>query len=693
MRALVPSLLLLAAGAWSADQIPVTSVVLYSSGVGYFEHSGAVDGVATAQLRFKTAQINDVLKSLVLQDLDGGSVGTVVFPSQDPLEKTLGSFQVDLRGNPSLAQLLGQLRGAQVQVAWQAEKVAGTILGIESRTRVLGERQTVVVPVLTVLAGDGIRQVPLDEVNGITLADPKLQAELTRALAAVASARDQDTKPVDLQFNGQGKRRVRLGYVVESPLWKVSYRLIMPTIDPTIAKDAKDRGSLQGWALVENQTDSDWNNISLSLVSGRPISFIQDLYRPLYLPRPVVEPELFAGLRPQTYEGGLEAAKKDAGQNERRAEMKARRTRGANLDGIAGGDAAVAAAAPMMMAPSAPSVAAEEQLNAVSSVQSVAQAAEVGVLFQYNVKDVTLPRQRSAMLPIVNEGITVERVSIYNQTVQAKHPLNGALVTNTTGKHLPAGPLTVFDGGAYAGDAQVGQLPPGEHRLLSYAIDIPVTVDPQAVKEESSITSGRIVEGALWTRSLRVAVQEYRAHDSAEAGRALIIEHPRRQGWTLKDTPEPIETTDTTYRFRVPVAAGKDASLTVREIQTDEERFAILDLPGENLTWYAGNGAIPPKVRTALQQAAQLKAQVAEAERLRELKQQEVQAIVQDQNRLRENMRTVNQNSDYYRRLLTKLNDQESKVETLQTDGDRLQADAEAKRQALAEFLRTLNAE
>ena len=694
MRALVPSLLLLAAGAWSADQIPVTSVVLYSSGVGYFEHSGTVDGVATAQLRFKTAQINDVLKSLVLQDLDGGTVGTVVFPSQDPLEKTLGSFQVDLRGNPSFAQLLGQLRGAQVQVTWQAEKLAGTILGVESRTKVLGDRQTVVVPVLTVLAAEGMRQLPLDEVSAITLADPKLQAELTRALAAVATARDQDTKPVDLQFNGQGKRHVRLGYVVESPLWKVSYRLLMPALDAK--PDTK--GSVQGWALVENQTDSDWSSIRLSLVSGRPISFVQDLYRPLYLDRPVVQPELFAGLRPPTYEGGLERAKDKAavrgGEDQLRDDRRSAR-------------AAAAPAAPAVQAKALGFAAAEVDQDAVganatvatrafdptASVQSIAQAQEVGVLFQYQVPDVTLPRQRSAMLPIVNEGIAIERVSIYNQSVQAKHPLNGALVTNSTGKHLPAGPLTVFDGGAYAGDAQVGQLPPGEHRLLSYAIDIPVTVDPQAVKEESHITSGKIVDGALWTRSVRVALQEYRAHDSAEAGRTLIIEHPRREGWKLTDTPDPSETTDALYRFRVTVAAGKDATLTVKETQTEDESFAILDLPGENLTWYANNGAIAPKVRVALQQAAQLKAQVAEAERLRETKQQEVQAIVQDQNRMRENMRTVNQNSEYYRRLLTKLNDQETKVEGLQTEGDRLQADAEAKRQALAEFLRTLNAE
>ncbi len=674
MRTIAPALLSLCAiAAEPAPDIPVTGVVLYSSGVGYFEHSGTVDGVATSRLKFKAAQINDILKSLVLQDLDGGRIGTVVYPSQDPLEKTLGSFQVDLRGNPSLAQLLGQLRGAAVTVAWQAETLSGTILGVETRTKTIAERQTVTVPVLTVATATGIRQVPLDEVGSVTLSDAKLQAELSSALAAVAGARDQDSKPVDLRFEGQGKRRVRVGYVVEAPLWKVSYRLMMPP-------EGKDAGQLQGWALVENQTQSDWAGVRLTLVSGRPVSFIQDLYRPLYLNRPVVEPELYANLRPQAYAPGMparEIANAVSSLGSARAMAKGR------------GDvlAAPMAAAAMDM----PAIG--QPMDPTASVQSIAQAAEVGVLFQYQVPDVSLPRQRSAMLPIVTDALTVERVSIYNEGVQAAHPLNGAVVTNSTGKHLPAGPLTVFDGGAYAGDAQVGQLPPGERRLLSYAIDIPLTVDPQAVKEESAITTAKLVAGVLWTRNSQVAIREYRVTSSADAPRALIVEHPRRAGWTLAEPATPWETTDALYRCRVTVPAGKAASLTVRETRVDDERIVILDLDADSLVGYAGNAAVPPKVRTALQQAAQLKAQELDARRQREQKQAEIQGIVEEQGRLRQNMQSVSQNSDYYRRLLTKLNDQETRVENLQKESDRLQADAEAKRQALSEFLRTLTLE
>ena len=684
MRALVPALLsvcVLAAvsaaepAVGPAPEIPVTTVVLYSSGVGYFEHQGAVDGMAQTQLRFKTGQINDVLKSLVLQDLGGGTIGTVVYPSQDPLDKTLASFQVDLRGNPTLAQILSQLRGAIVQVGWQSDKLNGSILGVESRTRVLGDKQTVTISVLNLLTATGMRQVPLDEVTSLALSDAKLQAELTSALAVVAQARDQDSKPVDLHFDGQGQRDVRIGYVVETPLWKVSYRLVLPEV-------GKNQAGLQGWAMVDNQTDSDWKGVKLSLVSGRPLSFIQDLYRPRYLARPVVEAQDEAALKPQAYGGGMPSAAPAIVSSLEASDAVASERTITNSYGRSGKEVGGSALLP--------------PLDLAASVRSRATGEEVGALFQYQVADVTLPRQRSAMLPIITATLQVERISIYNQDVHAKHPLGGALLTNTTPNHLLQGPVSVFDGGAYAGDAQLTQVPPGEHRLLSFALDLPVKVDPKVQRDESQIVSGKIVDGVLWTTQARVAIQEYGFLNSSDQPRMVLLEYPRRDGWTLKDTPAPFESTDIVHRFKVAVpAGGKPATFTVRENRIEQETFAILDLDSDSLMYYAQTSTIPPKVRAALQQAAQLKAQAAEAERARTAKQAEIQTIVQDQQRLRENMRTVqdNQNSPYYQRLLAKLNDQETKVEALQIEAERLQAEAVAKRKTLADFLGKLSVE
>jgi len=140
----VPAGVLLAqTNAPPATDVPVARVMLFSSGVGYFEHAGSVRGNGTTELRFKTSQINDILKSIILQDQDGGRVGTISYPSQDPLSKTLKSFQVDITQNPSLAQLLNQLRGARVTVQSQAEKLTGTILGVEITRRSAERGETI----------------------------------------------------------------------------------------------------------------------------------------------------------------------------------------------------------------------------------------------------------------------------------------------------------------------------------------------------------------------------------------------------------------------------------------------------------------------------------------------------------------------------------------------------------------------
>src|SRR5215470_13856222 len=240
---LAPGALMLATAA-RADYLKLSRIALFNSGVGYFQSDGTVDGDAASELRFRTGQINDIIKSLVLQDFDGGTIQAVQYPSRDPIDKTLKSFGVDITGKPTLGQLLDQLRGVEVEIAAPAA-AKGLILGVEKQRIEVG-----------------------------------------------------DKKNVTLNFAGKGKRRVRVGYMLEAPIWKTSYRLVL-------ADDKKPY--LQGWATVENTTEEDWKDVKLSLVSGRPISFIMDLYSPIYIPRPKEELELYASLRPPTYEGAVAA--------------------------------------------------------------------------------------------------------------------------------------------------------------------------------------------------------------------------------------------------------------------------------------------------------------------------------------------------------------------------------------------------
>ena len=246
--------------------------------------------------------INDLLKSMVLQDLGGGTISTVNYDSHDPVNKTLQSFAINLSGNPSFGQLLNQARGEKVELVLQqsnttqAGTVTGTIVGIEQQKQPVNKEAVVEVEFLNVMTADGLRSIRLADVQRLRFVNPLMDKELGHALEVLAKSHDTQKKSVSLSFTGQGKRSVRVGYVVENPIWKTSYRLVL---------DKKEKPFLQGWAVVENPSDEDWKDVRMVLVSGRPISFQMDLYQPLYVPRPMVEPELFASLRPPTYAGAM----------------------------------------------------------------------------------------------------------------------------------------------------------------------------------------------------------------------------------------------------------------------------------------------------------------------------------------------------------------------------------------------------
>ncbi len=647
--------------------IPVKMVVLFSSGVGYFEHFGSVAGNNKTELRFKTAQINDILKSLVLQDLDGGKVSTITYPSQDPLAKTLKSFQVDITSNPSVGDLLNQLRGAKVTIQQANEKTVGVILGVEKQNKPVGEKdKTYEVQMLNLITGTTMISVPMESVSAITFDDPGLQDELNRALVALAAARDQDKKPVQVAFEGKGNRRVRLGYVVETPIWKTSYRLVL-------SKDHKPK--LQGWAIVENQTDNDWNDVQLSLVSGRPISFVQDLYQPLYAARPVVTPEAYAGLMPVRYEEGM-------AQNRLRMDLKradvptaatpAARGMMSRSDVIAGKDLSDAHSVAMDMG---------------SSVASIASAAKVGELFQYTVGNVSLPRQKSAMIPIITDDIEIEKVSIYNQSVLPKNPLNGARLKNTTGKHLLNGPITVFDANSYAGDAQINTVPPGQDRLISYGIDQQVTVDATKNRSDSSLLTGKIVRGVLELQRKQIFQQEYLVDNKSDAEKTMVIEHPIRQSWTLVDTDKPEETTDTLYRFKGKVAAGKGSKLTVKQQLINGETIAILPADLNQLVFYSKAGEIPAEVKKALAKAIEMRQGLAGMQKQLEDRKAKLKELNDQQSHTSEIMKPLERNSSVYQRLMGKLNDLQTEIEKVQGQIDELMPTLQQQQKELDEYL------
>jgi hypothetical protein len=670
-------------------EIPLKRVVMFSSGVAFYERNGEVEGDKQVDLRFNTRDINDLLKSMVLQDDGGGRIAAVSYGSKDPITRTLRTFSIDLTSNPTLADLLSQIRGEKIEIDAPA-RISGTILGIEKRQKPAGENQTIEVAYLNMLTDEGLRSVALDSVGKIKLADEKLDAELRQALLVLAASKSQDKKSVTLNFTGAGKRPVRVGYIQESPIWKTSYRLVL----------SQDKPLLQGWAIVENTTEEDWNEVGLTLISGRPISFVMDLYQPLYVERPLVLPELFASLRPRTYDQDL--AESNA-EFEKLAELKQAQdlaripAGGGTRSGLARRGRAAGAEA---RSSSESLVAEEARLDALSlrgeslgkSIQSVAQASDVGELFQYRIATpVTLARQKSAMLPIVNESVEGEKLSIYNAAVHAKHPLNGLRLKNTTDLHLMQGPITVFDDGAYAGDAQIQALPAGSERLISYAMDLDTEVAPTMTGEPERLVAAKIVRGTLQVTRKYGRKQAYVVKNSGKAAKKVLVEYPIQQGWNLVEPKEATEKTRDLYRFAVNAEPGKPAGLTVREEQTVVHALALTNVDDATIEVFLKAPEVGDNVKAALVETTKRKAALAALTAKRAELERQVQVIFEEQNRIRQNMAQLPKDSDLFRRYVTKFNEQEDNVERLRGQIAAAIAEETASREGLNKFLAELD--
>ncbi|MBF0449012.1 MAG: hypothetical protein HQL67_12510, partial [Magnetococcales bacterium] len=209
--------------------LPVRSVALYSSGVGYFQHAGSVQGGSELHLPLETKQISDVLKSLVMEDLDGGVPGSVLYPSENSKNRILSSFEIDLSQNPSLADIFSQLRGSQITATYQGNKLSGRLLGVEQRPVALKESDEAVMDwFVNLFTQEGFRSVAFRDLEQLALDDAGDRHDLVLALKALDDIRSKNSKKMVLQFPGKGVKRVRLGYVVETPTWKRSYRMILP---------------------------------------------------------------------------------------------------------------------------------------------------------------------------------------------------------------------------------------------------------------------------------------------------------------------------------------------------------------------------------------------------------------------------------------------------------------------------------
>jgi hypothetical protein len=688
----------------TASQLPIAQVVLFSSGVGYFQREGTIDGTQRIDLTFATQDINDLIKSMTLRDMDGGQVTAVSYDSNVPVERTLQSFAVNLTGNPTFSAILNQARGEKVEVtlqqtnATQPGTISGTIIGVEKKQQQAGKDATVEVECLNLWCADGMRSLKLSEVQRIRFLNAIMESEFKKALETLSLGHDTQKKSVSIHFAGQGRRHVKVGYVIENPIWKTSYRLVLPKLAKKHEKEEKEKKPfLQGWAVVENTTDEDWNGVNMALISGRSISFQMNLYDSLFIKRPVVEPELFASLRPVAYSGAVEKKLEDAKgmireQQRMRAEteefhkaVKNIQARSPQQDSYGGNGSGSGKVLKQLR---------EEEMDLRRGVQSAAAAERLGDFFQYAIDhSVTLPRQKSALLPIVARDVEGERVSIYNENTHAKFPLLGLVFKNTTGMHLSQGPITVYEGSVYGGDARILDLQKDEQRLLSYAVDLGTEVQAVPDADNGTMTSIKAVKGVVSTVTRVNEKKTYKLVNRNDQDRTVIVEHPNRTNFKLTSKDKPWETARDVHRFKVPVPAGKTVDYVVTEERTLNESFALTNLDDERIRIFINAKATSSAVRKALERALELRGRMAATQRDIQKWSVQLKTITDDQERLRKNLKEMPPEAAAYKRYLKKFDDQETEIEQLQEKIKSLQEAEHAQRKEYENFLANLTVE
>ncbi|HEY4838689.1 MAG TPA: hypothetical protein VIH72_08785 [Candidatus Acidoferrales bacterium] len=708
------------------QKLPLRRVVLYKSGIGYFEHDGHVRGNEDVEIDLTSGQLNDVLKSLTALDFSGGRIVGASYNSQEPAGHQLESLPVPVADNTTLVSLLEDLRGARLEVRNSAGAFTGRLLSVEEKSRREGTAEVKFNQIS--LYGDSgeVRTFTLDSSTNFRFADRDLEMELSRALGLLDSSHQEDTRHLVLSTAGTGDRQIRVSYISEVPVWKTTYRIVMP--GATSPEGTKPL--LQGWAVVDNTVGEDWNDVELSLAAGAPQSFIQQLSQPYYMQRPTVGLPRGVLLSPQTHNGtlvpmndgkqGLETKNSSMGetitgrsitnlpQSSRSAQMLGQMDPGAQTNGgprnstfeglpkgainvtfdginaqcnlLKSSDGffsindsriddveefGVGTGGAVQMA----YVSNANIAGAMERSTTAAQGGLLGDLFEYKLKDrVTIRKNQSALVPIVQTEIDAEKVALWNANLGMARPLRALWLKNSSDLVLDGGSFSVIEAGVFAGEGLIESIHPGEKRLISYAADLAMQVVAKSKLEPEELTQIRVTRGALIRTVQSRLKTTYTIRNEDSSARTLILEQPIRDGWKLTEDLKPEEESATAYRFRIEVKSKETKEFVVEETTPKVAAVKLDNLNETLIETFVSKQEITPELEKSLRQIIAQKDAIAKMDADLKQQQEELNGIGSDQSRVRENLQALKgtvEEKALAQRYVKELDEQETRLATL----------------------------
>ncbi|WP_246249137.1 DUF4139 domain-containing protein [Chelativorans alearense] len=629
----------------------IEAITLSSGGLAEVHRSAPVDGSGTLRIDVPLEQVDDILKSLLVRD-PAGAIGAVTLDGLSPVEETFRRLPFTPEEMGSLPDLAASLQGVGVRASSGGRTVEGVVLGVGTRQAGEGEtsRTERILSVMTDSGGIEVLNLGADAV--LDILDEAMREKVREAASVSGRGRTDDIRSIAIELSGEGSRAVGLSYVVPAPVWKTAYRLVT---------GGEGTARLQAWAVIENATGEDWQNVALTLSSGAPVTLAQRLHQRYWHERPEV---------PVTV-GSATPPRPDAAKAMSMAEE----------DGAAGFDMRQQ----MMAAPEA--VMSAEMPASAPIGRAVAEEGETTATYRLP-SPVDLAAGQTLSVPFVDEEVPAERVSVFQPERNDTHPVAALFLENATAASLPPGLLTVYDDrDGYIGDAQLTGLPAGESRMASFAADRKVEVTTQSQPRET-VSRIAIVDGTVRATRLSRLVTTYSVKGAADAPRTLIIEHPRRNGWRFSSGALD-SATPSHHRLRVEIAAGGTAEVVATAERSDTEVFALLNAEADALFGWSG-AAADPDTASKLAELAELRQQAAEAARAVDDMERDLERAADSQARIRDNLAAVPADSTLGQRYVSMLEEEENRIAGLTDRRREAEARAKGLEEQVADFIRNL---
>ncbi len=582
----------------TSGPLAIRRLTLYKHGVGVVEREGVIDGEEVS-LTLRATEGDDVLKSLLVSDRRGGQVLGVRYDTPTDRQTRLDESPLTLSSDASLLDLLRSLRGLRVHLVsgegTQTGEVSGRLLGLDLppssdvRGAVASGYDEPTVSLLDdATQSTTVTSVPLRTVRRVTILDERAAQDLDFFLAISRANDAQRTITVGLS---PGEHDLAVSYLVPSPTWRVSYRLVAesqasssPAADTpdgaataTKAATGADAGELllQGWGLFDNPLEEDLADVEVTLVAGQPISFVYDLTTSRVPARPIVRDAARVAAGPVEFEA---AAPVMAGAGALRDEEPEAFM--ATYDVASG-------AAPRAMAVRARKIA-PASIETMATQTAAATGSELGELFQYDVTaPVTVRRGGSVMAPILSVRLPYRRELLFNERKLPGHPVAAIRFANRSGLVLERGPVTVHEDGAYRGEAMVPFVKDGDDVYLAFAVELGIratTATDQAVE-----TVGlSIADAYLSLRQATLLRLTYRVENTTATPREVTLEHPITPGAEINTavTREPDARTAEFYRWTVACPGRATVTFLVEERLYNWQTYRLLDYSYDALQEY-----------------------------------------------------------------------------------------------------------